>query len=248
MEHDMPEKIKVISKTDRLLVCEAHDAAIITNALVDNISWPLETPTLLVNFKHEISEDFAALNENFSGKYFARLIYRARRDALIVPSKAAASTGVDVYQFKSTAEAQELYLSTEKNYFGGPWAKKLGYPWKQYLESDYLKIIKTNAEQHIPTARVFCLAKKGIPIALLPLNKAKYFDGTDIDWITWVWIAPGLTGDERIEAKHRMISWLKAQVKDVVATGANPFNIASNKFLKKTGFHSECLQITRPGY
>ncbi len=244
----MPEKIKVVSKTNRLLVCEADDAAVITNALVDNIPWPLETPTLLVNFKHEIPEDFAALNKNLSGKYLARLIYRTQRDGLTVPNQCATPSGIDDYPFKSSAEVQELYLSTEKNYFGGPWAKKLGYPWKQYLESEYLKIIQTNAEQHIPEAKVFCLGKSGHPIALLPLNKAKYFDGTDIDWITWVWIDPGLTGDERCEVKSRMVSWLKSQVVDVVATGANPFNVASNKFLKKIGFHSECLQITRPGY
>jgi hypothetical protein len=243
----MADQFRLVRRTERLLIYEVQDVSVVSNEFVDSIPWPVEIPSLLLNFASEDQNDFKLLEKNFSGKYLSRLMYRAEKKELSSHVKEGLFPQIREYKFKTVAELQQLYLATEKMYFGEPWAKKLGYPWKQYLEGDYLKIIQINSEVHMPKAKVICFEKDDMPVAMMPLNTAKYFDGKDADCVSWVWISSVLLKAERREIRRRFVDWMKNQVSDHVVTGVNPFNAASNKFFKGIGFHTECLQITRPG-
>ena len=244
----MQGSVRLIKRTKRFLMYEVPDVSLINNQFIDGIDWPVDSPVLVLNFKTRVSNDFELINKNLSGKYLSRLIYRANKNKLISSMKGVPSPDIHRYRFRNIKELQELYLMTEKKYFGEPWSKNLGHPWKQYFEGDYLKAIQTNAEKHLSEERVICFGKNKIPVALLPVKETKYFDDTNIDWILWIWIDSNLSKEERGEIRNRFVNWLKIHALEQVVTGVNPFNIASNKFFKKIGFRSECLQITRPDY
>lgn len=241
----MPETVKLISRGQRFITYEAENALAVDNALVAELEWPAGVSSLIINFREEIPDDYTVIEAKLSGKYMTRLIYRADKSDLRSRPDAGAFPEIVEYPFKNLAELQELYLFTEKKYFGEPWAGRLGYPWKQFLEGEYLKVIKINAEEYIPKAKKICFAKNGVPVALLPLNRTKDFDGNDTDWVTWVWVDPSLSRDERAEIRERFVRWMRDETAGRVSTGVNPFNAASNKFFRKMGFHCKCLQVTR---
>lgn len=237
---------KPITQNEKLWIYEVKTAAIATNALVDSLNWPSSVPTLVLNFSVISMGAYKTIEKNLTGKYMARLIYCVDKNKLHPAESAGPCPQISEYEFANIEELKELYLETEQKYFGAPWRGKLGYPWEQYLQGKYLEIIRTNAEKHLPLAEVICYSKSGRPVALLPLNKARYFDGRDIDWITWVWIDPSLNLEERREIRRRFIFWLKGHATSRIATGVNTFNAASNRFFEKIGFKPECVQITRP--
>lgn len=241
----MAESVKLIARGQRFITYEAENARVVDNALIESLEWPDSASSLIINFREEIPEDYAVIEEKMSGKYMPRLIYRADKSDFKFKPDAGAFPDIVEYPFKSLTELQELYLFTEKKYFGEPWAGRLGYPWKQFLEGEYLKIIKINAEEYIPKSKSICFAKNGVPVALLPLNRTRDFDGNDTEWVTWVWVDPELSRDERTEIRERFVRWMHKEATGRVATGVNPFNAASNKFFKKMGFHCKCLQVTR---
>lgn len=238
--------IKLLRDTENLRMYEVKDATVITNDFVETLNWPEKIKTLCLCFKDPIENDFEILDRNLSGKYFSRLIYRAQKDDLISPDVPASCAEIREYTFLTTEELQDLYLQTERKYFGEYWRDRLGYPWKEYFEGDYLKIIALNAKEYLPKAKALCLRKNDAPVAFLPINRVKHF-GEDIDWVTYIWIDKALHGEERTDAKCRLVEWLRRQTAGNVLAGINPFNYPSNRFFRKIGFHSEYLQITRPG-
>lgn len=241
-----PSEPKLITQSETLLIYEVEAACAVTNAVVDGLDWPSSVPTLVLNFRKFSPGAYETLEKNFSGKYLARLIYCADKNDLDPGEPVNPCLRLSEHKFADIMELKDLYLTTEQAYFGKPWEEKLGYPWKQYLQGKYLEIIRANAEKHLPSAQVICYSKSGRPVALLPLNKARYFDGRDIDWITWIWIDPRLDLEERREIRRRFVLWLKSHAASRVVTGVNTFNAASNRFFENIGFKPECLQITRP--
>lgn len=242
----MPGEAKLITKSENLLIYEVENAAVVTNAVVDRLAWPSSVPTLVLNFRKLSLGAHETLEKHFSGKYMGRLIYCADKDGLDPGESVNPCPQIVEHAFTDIEELKALYLTTEQTYFGKPWEERLGYPWKQYLQGKYLEIIRANAEKHLPLAQVICYSKAGSPVALLPLNRARYFDGRDIDWITWIWIDPRLNLEERREIRRRFVLWLKSHASSRIVTGVNTFNAASNRFFERIGFKPECIQITRP--
>lgn len=242
----MESEIKLVRREEKLLVYEVESPDLVSNAFVDSLDWPSSIPTLVINFGKILPRAFDILEKNLSGKYLSRLIYCADKTDLAVPEKRLPCPQIRRYEFSGLEELKRLYLDTETEYFGKPWAGKLGFPWDRYLEGKYYEIIKANAEHHLPEARVLCLEKGGVPVALFPLNKANYFDGSDIDWILWVWIDPALSREERYEIKRQFVQWLGETAASRIVTGVNTFNVPSNRFFEGIGFKAECIQITRP--
>lgn len=226
------------SARERFLLYRTSKFTDISTEVIESIDWPAALGSLVFSLEDTRCDDFETLSFSLGGKYLGRFLYTAEKKELVVLNPRDCRD-IGEYHFKDSKELQDLYLHTEMEYFGKKWRESL--PWETYTEA-----IMHNARERLSSARIFCLERNGIPVALLPLTRIKHFlDERETDWVLWIWIEESLTPEERAVVHSKLMCWLRNQVQDRVMTGVHVFNARSNKFFQKIGFRRKWLQVTR---
>lgn len=215
----------------------------VTLELVDGRTWPEKAKSLLFLLDAVTPTDYATLWKNIGDKYFSRMYYYARKKDIKVPEAGPGAVSVKRHVFRKPEEMGEVYVRTIAEYFWKPWEK---YVFGFYGKENSEKIITEQARTYLEQDKVLAHEKDGKVVSFLAYKPIRDpLSGRDTDWILWVWIDPGISGEERRQIRSEFAGFLKNSTgNEWVAAATEPFNTRPNEFWQKIGFKLECAGIS----
>lgn len=209
------------------------DFARLSTSAIDKLDWPKGTPVLWLKYDENLDDCYGELDKRIARKYITRVIYSADTENILLKPGKERVAAIKARESLPAAELLTLYLETHAKSFIAPWAAQ--------LDSKYLDEVSSFIKEDLPVSKSLCFFKGKSPVGLALLTVL----GSGAGLVSWIWISPALTVAERRKAHGLFIGWLKdgkyPQIKSVV----HSFNLRSNRFFLKLGFHPQCIAITR---
>ena len=229
----MKAKPQLIQKEKEKITYQMPDFARLNTSAIDKLDWPKKTPVLWLKYDENLDACHEELDKRLSRKYIARVIYSADRENICLKTGKKPAGAIKTRESLTAEELLPLYLETQAKAFIAPWAGK--------LDSKYLDEVSSFIKEDLPVSKSLCFFKDNCPVGLALLTVLGSWAGL----ISWVWFEPALSVAERRKAHELFVGWLRAgkypQIKSVV----HSFNLRSNRFFLKLGFHPQCIAITR---
>lgn len=212
--------------------------AVVDGKKIGSVDWPPHVKTLRFYPRKDADGLYALLTKNIPAEYNARLVYRAAKNDLRVPSAPVSCRSLKVKPFRSRTEIfRELKNTYQKDFL------KIfcpGSEWDKMLSEAVLFYDKIRLDHALRICKV------GGTAGFMMLTNSEY-RGAPATLIGWIWIRKTLTISERRQVQHLMISWLKRKMRAVAVAGVDSFNPASQGFFSKFGFKVDRMNVTRPG-
>lgn len=214
----------------------------VTLEMIESGRWPEKAKALVFQLETSRSKDYETVWKNVGEKYFSRMYYYARKADIVVPLPGPGADSITKHKFRDVGEMGEIYIKTIAEYFWKPWEK---YVFGFYGKENSEKIIGEQARTYLSEENVLAHEKDGKVVSFLsykPINDP--LSGRQTDWILWVWIDPGISGNERRKVRSDFAAYLKnSGGNEWVAAATEPFNFRPNEFWQKLGFKLECVGI-----
>lgn len=228
----MKPKPRLIQKEKEKIIYQMPDFSRLNTSAVDKLYWPKGIPVLWLKYDENLDDCHGELDKRLSRKYIARVIYSADREN-IRPEAGKIPAGAITTRSLTAEQSLALYLETQAKAFIAPWAGQ--------LDSKYLDEISSFVKEDLTVSKSLCFFKDRSPVGLALLTVL----GSGAGLVSWIWFEPALSGAERRRAHALFAGWLRdgkyPQIKSVV----HSFNLRSNRFFLKMGFHPQCIAITR---
>lgn len=212
--------------------------AVVDEKKLKGIDWPPLAKTLRFYPRKDLDGLYALLVKNIPAEFNARLVYRAAKNDLRVPSAPLSCRYLKVKPFRSRTEIfRELKNTYQKDFL------KMfcpGSEWDKLLSEAVLFYDKIRLDNALH------ICKGGGTAGLMMLTNSEYRNAP-ATLIGWVWISKTLTISERLQVQRQMLLWLKRKMCAVAVAGVDSFNPASQGFFRKSGFKVDRLNVTRSG-
>ena len=229
----MKSKPRLIQKEKGKITYQMPAFSRLNTSAIDKLDWPKGIPVLWLKYDESLDGCHGELEKRLSRKYIARVIYSADRENICLAVGKKPAGAIRTRESLTPEELQALYLETQAKAFIAPWAGQ--------IDSKYLDEISSFVKEDLPVSKQLCFFKGKCPVGLALLTVL----GSGAGLISWIWFAPDLSAAERRKAHELFAGWLRdgkyPQIKSVV----HSFNLRSNKFFLKMGFHPQCIAITR---
>ena len=229
----MKSKPRLIQKEKGKITYQMPDFAQLNTSAIDKLDWPKGIPVLWLKYDENLDDCYGELDKRISRKYIVRVIYSADKKDIHLKAGKEPAGAIKVRKSLTAAELLALYLETHAKSFIAPWAGQ--------LDSKYIDEVSSFIKEDLPVSKSLSFFKDKSPVGLVLLTEL----GSGAGLISWIWFAPSLSIAERRKAHNLFAAWLRngkyPQIKSVV----HSFNLRSNRFFIKMGFHTQCIAITR---
>lgn len=225
--------MEIIKRTDKKIVYKLSDFSVVDSAFVNSLDWPEGINVQMFLFGKPITGEHDVMpkihSERLVGLGYSYIpTADGTREAPLPAGLVPVNLGAGVLR--------QFYYDTHLAFY-----KK----WEGELGAGYMKEANMVSEKLLSPARSAALAKDGRNVALLTTVKWKDCLDQPADWVTWVWIDPVLTKDERISIRNYFTQWLNNNSAKKVQCFINSFNVRSQKFFRRIGFLPEWFHVVR---
>ncbi|MDD5208480.1 MAG: hypothetical protein PHV36_03775 [Elusimicrobiales bacterium] len=235
----MAEKIKLIKVLKNQVLYSLPSAALLGDGFIDGVGWPADKASLVFVFPAKEAGSGEPVRDMVSGrKYVCRLTYMADKKMLPAGGTPGLSCGLTLEPFKNTAEHKKWARATDLKYFSGP--------FKKYLTPSFEAEAKEYYKNELPKAEGVSVRKKGRVVSMLTLLKIAGKPGSrPLDWISWVWVDPGLAKAERLAAHALLRGWLRENSRECIGASVHAANLRSQKWFLRSGFRPARISFSR---
>ena len=225
--------MEIIKRTDKKIVYKLPDFSVLDSAFVDSLAWPEGINVQMFLFEKPITGEHEIMPRIHS----ERLVGLGYSYTTATAGEVAVPLSACLAPINLEAGIlRQFYYDTHLDFY-----KK----WEGELGGGYMKEATMVSEKLLSPARSVALSKGGRNVALLTTVHWKDCFDQPADWVTWVWIDPILTKDERNSIRCYFSQWLALNSANKVQCFINSFNVRSQKFFRKIGFLPEWFHVVK---
>lgn len=223
----------LLKQTERRLLYKLPDFSAVDSAFVDSLVWPEGINVQMFLFDKPITGESELLPKIHSDRLVG--IGYSYVPAAGDPAKEELPAGLSQVSL-CLEDLRKMYYETQYAFY-----KK----WEGQLGEEYMKETQMVIDTMLPAAKATALSKDGRNIALLTAVNWKDCFDQPADWITWVWMDPELTREERGRVQSCFLKWINENCETKVQCFVNCFNVKSQKFFRRLGFVPEWLHVVK---
>jgi len=229
----MKPEPRLIQKEKEKITYQMPDFARLNTSAIDKLDWPKGIPVLWLKYDENLDDCYGELDKRISRKYIVRVIYTADKENIYLKAGKKPAVAIKARESLTAAELLALYLETHAKSFIAPWAGQ--------LDSKYIDEVSSFVKEDLPVSKSLGFFKDKSPVGLVLLTEL----GSGAGLISWIWFAPSLSIAERRKAHDLFAAWLRNGKYPKIKSVVHSFNLRSNRFFLKMGFHTQCIAITR---
>ncbi len=234
----MTKKTRLIKVLKDQVLYSLSSTAALNDEFIDGVGWPADKATLVFKFPEKEAGRGLPVRDMVSRKkYVCRLVYMADKSS--IPAEPAANAhGLELVKFKNAAGHRKWAIATDRKYFSGP--------FRAYLTPSFEAEAKEYYRNELPRARGVSVRRKGKIVSMLTLLKISgKTSAKPLDWVSWIWVDPGVPGGERRCIHALLRGWLRENSCKYIGASVHAANIKSQKWFLRSGFRPARLSFTR---